>query len=128
MTLQARLRAGVPPGELCLEAEVSADPPEVVGAETWRAILNWEYPTLDNRARVCLDSHPRQERMVVYQGMVLFQDGQQLDLWLPYPCVGTAAYPCDAGDTVEMVLHGTPQGAATGRIFNTKLDGFMPVI
>ena len=111
LTLTATRAANAELNKQCVTAEISAKPPEPLASGQ----------TADNRTTVCLGTPPDEP--------VLFQSGE-VELWTPYPCVGTTTNPCTTTDTVEVVTGATIEKWGSGQIIKSspeKVNVFIQV-
>ena len=86
ITLPMQVKQGATVSEQCVTVTVTGLP-----ETTPRVLGHTGDDPSDNRATVCLGRPP-----------LFHEDGDAVDLWTVYPCVGTTTHPCNSADTVEI--------------------------
>ena len=105
ITLPLRVQAGATLNEQCVTATITGFPepaPRVLGH-------TGDDPS-DNTATLCLGEPPAAKLPV------LLTDGRA-DLFSLHGCVGKSDYPCDATDSVELVIGGQDAAANAGMLY-----------
>ena len=105
VTLPLQLKTGATLNEQCVTATVTGVP----GA-TPRVLGHTGDDPSDNRATLCLGVPPAAKLPV------LLTDGRA-DLLTLYGCVGKSTYPCDATDSVELLIGGQDAAANAGMLY-----------
>ena len=86
ITLPMQVKQGETPSEQCVTVTVTGLP-----GTTPRVLGHTGDDPSDNTATLCLGRPP-----------LFHEDGDAVDLWTVYPCVGTTTHPCNSADTVEI--------------------------